>query len=66
MGLRRARAELNKLKETVKGPAAPHDRIIMFYSDRETPEQAAERLGIDPETEGLVYIGITDADAALA
>lgn len=53
MGVCRARAELNKLKETVKGSAS-HDRIIMFHSDRETPEQAAERLGIDPETEGLV------------
>jgi hypothetical protein len=65
MSLRKAKLELQKLKKAVEKPL-PNGGIVIVHASRETNEQALERLGIDPETEGLVFIQMSDEDLRLA
>ena len=62
--LRKARAELQKLQDQVaaKSPI-PKSGIIHINDDlNETREQVCERLGIDPNTPGLVFLYRNAAD----
>jgi hypothetical protein len=63
--VRKARAELKKLKEAAKGKL-PNGGIIFVNLDRgETREQVSTRLGIDPQTEGLIFVEIFESDLRL-
>jgi hypothetical protein len=62
--VRKARAELKKLKEAAKGKL-PNGGIVIVHAPRETNEQALIRLGIDPATEDLVFVRLSDDDLRL-
>jgi hypothetical protein len=60
MSLRKVRAELNKLKRAAKKPL-PNGGMLLVNVDRgETREQVAARYGLDPDTEGLIFIPWND------
>jgi hypothetical protein len=67
MSVRKAKAELQKLKEAAaKAKLLPNGGIILVNKDRgETREQALAQLGIDPESEGLIFVEMSDADLRL-
>jgi hypothetical protein len=65
MNLRKVRAELNKLKQAAK-KSLPNGGIVFVNRDRgETRKQVAVRHGLDPDTEGLIFIETNDLDMAL-
>ena len=63
MNIRKARAELKRLKVVTK-PPLPNGGMLIVYTDRgETRESVAARYGLDPDTEGLFFVLLDDIDA---
>ena len=58
--IRKAQVELKRLREVTKKPM-PNSRVLFVNTDRgETREQVAARHGLDPDTEGLIFIQTND------